>query len=214
MFVADTAGMLATSSRTSQIPTPTLCSSACPTSIAGRAGQAFPLHSMLQGFVCHTRGVELVTVSASVVKARVRSKRTHDVELRVDRGRLMIACSCPSRSFGLAGCKHAWAALLECDRQNGLADLRRISGNLKVEAMPLADVSSAPMTPAPADESAAVTTKRDDIPRRGRAAAKPAAKETADAKKTAVRKTPTKVASARKKTKPAAPSTRPATRRR
>src|SRR4051794_16524420 len=91
-----------------------------PLSIAGRAGHAFTADVMLQGFACHARGVELSASGPSRVHARVRSKRVHDVLIRAAEGRLVIACSCPARSLGVDLCKHAWAALLEVDRQNTL----------------------------------------------------------------------------------------------
>jgi SWIM zinc finger len=103
---------------------------------------------MMQGLVCHARGVELATAGAARVHARVRSKRIHDVLLRADRGRLIVACTCPARSFGLDVCKHAWAALLEVDRHDGLSDLRKTHGPLVVEAAP-ADVAPAATSPSP-----------------------------------------------------------------
>ncbi len=105
-------------------------------SIAGRAGHAFTPQAMLQGFVCHARGVELAASGPSRVHARVRSKRVHDVHLRAEKGKLLVACSCPARSFGIDVCKHAWAALLEVDRQDALADLRKSRGPLVVEPSP------------------------------------------------------------------------------
>lgn len=114
-----------------------LASSSSPTgSIAGRAGHRFEVHTMLQGFACHARGVEIVETGPAHVRARVRSKRTHEVELRADGGRLLVGCSCPARSMGIAACKHAWAALLEVDRQGGLEDLRGMRGVLPVEPAP------------------------------------------------------------------------------
>ena len=117
----------------------TLTPTPAPTSalsIAGRAGHAFTPQAMLQGFVCHARGVELTASGPARVHARVRSKRMHDVHLRAEQGRLLVACSCPARSFGLDVCKHAWAALLEVDRQDALADLRKSRGPLVVEPAP------------------------------------------------------------------------------
>ena len=68
------------------------------------------------------------------VHARVRSKRIHDVLLRAEGGRLVVACTCPARSFGLDVCKHAWAALLEVDRLDGLSERRKTRGPLVVVA--------------------------------------------------------------------------------
>lgn len=116
--------------------------------IAGRAGHAFTPHAMMQGFVCHARGVELTASGAARVHARVRSKRVHDVLLRAERGRLSIACTCPARTYGLDFCKHAWAALLEIDRQDALGDLRTTRGPLVVEVAPVAPEPSSGDSPA------------------------------------------------------------------
>lgn len=102
-------------------------------SIAGRAGHASTPSAMLDGFACHARGVELASSEPLRVHARVRSKRVHDVHLRAEHGRLVVACTCPARSLGLVVCKHVWAALLEIDRHGGLSDLRRTRGPLVVE---------------------------------------------------------------------------------
>jgi len=125
--------MLAPPSLSPALPSPTAIS------VAGRAGPAFTTHAMMQGFACHSRGVELLVSAAARVHARVRSKRIHDVWLRAERGRLIIACSCPARSLGLDVCKHAWAALLEVDRQVALSDLRAARGALVVEATAFED---------------------------------------------------------------------------
>jgi hypothetical protein len=101
-------------------------------SLAGRAGHKFIAHVMVQGFACYARGVEIVVATRARVHARVRSKRTHDVELRADGKRLLVACTCPKQSFGLDVCKHAWAALLEIDRTGGLEDLRTDRGTVSV----------------------------------------------------------------------------------
>lgn len=106
-------------------------------SIAGRAGHAFTAHAMMEGFACHARGVEMPAAGPARVHARVRSKRVHDVHLRAEKGRLLVSCSCPARSFGLEVCKHVWAALLEVDRHDALGELRTTRGLLVVEASPL-----------------------------------------------------------------------------
>jgi hypothetical protein len=106
---------------------------------------------MVEGFACHARGVETVTSTAHRFQARVRSKRMHDVCLRAERGRLVIACSCPARSLGLDGCKHAWASLLEIDRLAAFQDLRQSPGALVVE-MVAPDVKSKDQ--GPEDKSA------------------------------------------------------------
>ena len=142
--------MVASSIILTPVPVPT-----SSLSIAGRAGHAFTPHAMMQGFACHARGVELPASGPSRVHARVRSKRVHDVHLRAERGKLLVACSCPARSFGLDVCKHVWAALLEVDRHDGLADLRGSRGALVVEPVPApARPSSGESTPETAPASA------------------------------------------------------------
>ena len=126
----------------SSSPSPSPCPPSA-LSIAGRAGHAFTPHAMMQGFTCHARGVELAASTPGRAHARVRSKRLHDVLLRVEDGRLVVACTCPARSFGLDVCKHAWAALLEVDRQDGLSDLRKTRGPLVVVAAPLPTAAGA-----------------------------------------------------------------------
>ncbi len=105
---------------------------------------------MIKGFACHARGVEILQTGRAHVRARVRSKRTYEVDLRAEGGRLLIACSCPARSMGIAACKHAWAALLEVDRQGGLEDLRGTRGILRVEPAP----EQAPSEAEPSRETA------------------------------------------------------------
>lgn len=118
--------------------------SSFPLSIAGRAGHKFTPPTMVQGFVCHARGVEIQQSSRTRVVARVRSKRVYDVDLRAVDGRLVVGCKCPARSFGLDVCKHAWAALLEVDRKGGLEALREEVGTLTVEAAPSDDAVASP----------------------------------------------------------------------
>lgn len=101
-------------------------------SLTGRAGHAFAVNTMLQGYGCHTRGVEVTQSSAAHAKARVKSKRTHDVDLRAKDGALLVHCSCPARSMGVDFCRHAWATLLEIDRLGGLEDLRTSTQLLKL----------------------------------------------------------------------------------
>lgn len=145
-------------------------------SIAGRAGHAFTPPAMMQGFACHARGVELVSCGAARVHARVRSKRVHDVLLRVEQGRLSIACTCPARTYGLDFCKHSWAALLEVDRRDGLSDLRRTRGPLAVHAAPPAPEAPDPEKPAE-EKTAPVPDETPPAPagrRRTEAASTPA----------------------------------------
>jgi hypothetical protein len=176
-------------------------------SIAGRAGHAFTAPAMMQGFVCHARGVELVSNSHARVHARVRSKRTHDVLLRAEDGRLSIGCTCVARTYGLDFCKHAWAALLEVDRQDGLGDLRRTRGPLRVDVAP----------PAP---DASPAKSAEPSPKKATANAAPAKREKTEktAKATSAKAAPAKAAPSppepkrAAKSKPA-PATRSAKRR-
>jgi hypothetical protein len=103
-------------------------------SLAVRAGHASTSTAMMQGLTCHARGVELVVSTGAHVHARVRSKRTHDVHLRADGERLLVACSCAASTFGAPVCQHVWAALLEVDRRSGLESLRAKRGALSVES--------------------------------------------------------------------------------
>ena len=152
--------------------------------IAGRAGHAFTPEAMLQGFACHARGVELAASGPSRVHARVRSKRVHDVLLRAEDGRLAIACTCPARSLGIDFCKHAWAALLEVDRADALADLRHGRGPLVLEVAVPAPAEAtekkpakekAKVKPAPAPQKAVKRDARRASPRSPRANAAPPA---------------------------------------
>lgn len=125
-----------------------------------RAGPAFTIETMLQGFAAHARGVELTTIERTHVAARVKSKRTHDVDLRVDEGRLLVRCSCPAQSYGLEVCKHTWAALLEVDRRGGLEDLRGVPGTLKIAAAPPAPSPDAAPSPEAARPSSKPSKKK------------------------------------------------------
>lgn len=122
---------------------------------------------MLKGFECHARGVELLDSGNDHVVARVRGPRPQDVDLRVASGRLVIKCTCPSESMTPDPCRHAWAALLEIDRQGLLDDLRTKRGHV--------GVSSIREEPAPPPATEKVKKKT--------AAAKPASKKTAAKKK-------------------------------
>lgn len=102
-------------------------------SLAGRVGHAFEVQTMIAGFGCHARGVELAAFDARSAQAIVKSKRSHTVDFRVAHGKLLVKCSCPAESMGVHPCKHTWAALLEIDKQGGLADLRTKRGSLVIE---------------------------------------------------------------------------------
>ncbi len=158
-----------------------LSPSPCPPSalsIAGRAGHAFTPHAMMQGFTCHARGVELAASDPGRAHARVRSKRLHDVLLRVEDGRLVVACTCPARSFGLDVCKHAWAALLEVDRQDGLSALRKTRGPLVVVAAPLPAAAGSADATATLEAAMTAPRARSKKPAASTTAAKKAPAET------------------------------------
>jgi hypothetical protein len=150
--------MLSTTVGPSVVP----CSSTLPPSIisiSGRAGHAFEPHTMVQGYACHSRGVEIKRSTSARVEARVRSKRAYDVELVAESEpeRLVAACSCPARTMGMRVCKHVWAALLEVDRCGGLDDLRKKRGKLAVDPALLAE-------PAPAALLASQMTMTEEAP--------------------------------------------------
>jgi hypothetical protein len=107
-------------------------------SLASRVGSKFRPHAMVHGLSCHRRGVEIRDAGPSLVRARVRSQRVHEVVLRAEGGQLMIACSCPARSLDVVGCQHAWAALLEVDKRGGLEALRTTRGPIEIVAAGLA----------------------------------------------------------------------------
>lgn len=129
---------------------------------------------MLAGFGCHARGVELVNGDDRSAQASVRGKRSHTVDFRVADGKLLVKCSCPAESMGVVPCKHAWAALLEIDRQGALASLRTKRGLLALEremeiAEPPRAKAAPPKTPAratralragPAAKKTAATKKK------------------------------------------------------
>ncbi len=130
-------------------------------SLAGRAGYKFEPATMIQGFACHGRGVELFDACPEHVRARVRSKRTHDVDLQAQGGRLLVACSCPARSFGQTVCKHVWATLLEVDRRGGLEKLHTVKGMLPVDPAPERAPATKPaVSPKPTRSTAAPSAKR------------------------------------------------------
>lgn len=108
-------------------------------SLTGRVGHAFTAQVMVEGFACHARGVELSAVTSTTVHAKLRSKQAHQVVLEDAGGRLLVGCSCPARSSGRAACRHAWAALLEADRQGALGALRHARGVVQVALRALGD---------------------------------------------------------------------------
>lgn len=127
-------------------------------SVAGRAGHAFTPQAMLKGFECHKRGVELEDPKKDRVLAHVKAPKAYDVDLRIANGRLLIQCTCPSEAMTPAPCKHAWAALLEVDRQGAFDELRERRGHLKVQTLG-ATTSSAQKAPAAKAPPKKVSTK-------------------------------------------------------
>jgi len=137
---------------------PSLSLSVSPLSIsvAGRVGHAFAPPAMLKGFECHARGVELLDTATDHVVARVRGPRPQDVDLRVASGRLVIKCTCPSDSMTPDPCRHAWAALLEIDKQGLLDDLRTKRGPAPVERV----AAAAAPAPPPANKKKKAAAKK------------------------------------------------------
>ncbi|MBX3229931.1 MAG: SWIM zinc finger family protein [Labilithrix sp.] len=146
---------LASGARMHASPSLSLSVSPLAVSVAGRVGHAFAPPAMLKGFECHTRGVELLDTSRDHVRARVRGPRPQEVDLTVDRGRLLIKCTCPSESMTPDPCRHAWAALLEIDRQGLLDDLREKRGPARVDT-----TRDEPAPARPAKKKAAAKKKR------------------------------------------------------
>jgi hypothetical protein len=101
--------------------------------ISDRAGKAFPVHAHTHGFARWKSGaVSIENETATSVVAKVRGQRTRNVVLQEERGRLLVSCTCPARTFERPGCKHAWAALLEIDRRGALPNLRSTRAPLPV----------------------------------------------------------------------------------
>lgn len=93
--------------------------------IADRAGRSFPVHAHAQGYARWKGGnVSIEEESPRAVRAKVRGEQIRDVRLQDQDGRLLVQCTCPSRTFERPGCKHVWAALLEIDKRGALAGLR------------------------------------------------------------------------------------------
>jgi hypothetical protein len=142
-------------------------------SIAGRAGHAFSPHKMVHGFACHARGIDIQTRTSTEVRARLRAKPEHVIEVRAVDGHLTVECSCVARALDVATCLHEWAVLLEIDRTGGLEELRRAPGTLVV-------------TPGPSKEADPPAKMKPKT--KAKAKAKPKAKEKGQAKAKAQRK--------------------------
>lgn len=73
--------------------------------------------------------VTLDVMGPTAVDATVRGEIVRLVNLRAADGRLAIRCACaPENMKDPAGCKHAWAAMLEIDRRGTLDGLRAMPG--------------------------------------------------------------------------------------
>lgn len=130
-------------------------------SLAGRVGHLFDPQTILQGFVCHTKGVELTSHGKARIDARVKGKRTHAVALASLDGALSVACSCPAKSYGQSYCKHLWAALLEVDRHGGLDELRTTRAPLDViPSQASASASASEPTPGAPPAAANAAAKK------------------------------------------------------
>jgi hypothetical protein len=149
MTLATAAGMQALSSTSSVRLSPLLLS------IAGRVGHAFEVQTMIAGFACHARGGELSAFDGKSAHAIVKSKRAHTVDFRISNGKLLVKCTCPAESMGVHPCKHTWAALLEIDKQGGLAELRTKRGALVLERI----VEAVETKPAQAKKKSAAKKK-------------------------------------------------------
>jgi hypothetical protein len=85
----------------------------------------------------------------SSVDARVKTKRTRRLAFRVKDGDIFVSCTC-TPGLDLVGCRHAWGAILEIDRQGALASLRAGRGPLHIArlAEPPPDPPEPPAAPA------------------------------------------------------------------
>jgi hypothetical protein len=147
------------------------------TSIADRVARTFPPLACVRGFRYFARrGVTLSNVCESGVDAEVKGKRTQQVRLRVDAGRLAAGCTCAAKLLGPATCKHVWAALLEVDREGALPTLRSTQRVLALGVLDAPAKRTRPpaITPAPEVPSAKRSTKPTAKPRAKLRATRPA----------------------------------------
>jgi hypothetical protein len=178
--------------------TTTLSSSPLPrpprVSIAQRAAAGFARHAFVHGYSLYAgRHVVVTSASPTAVEAVVRTSRVRRVHVRVEGGGIAIGCGCgPTSLDGPVGCKHAWAALLEVDRTEGLGAARGSTAPLVVTRLAFADAPEpeAAPPPAPAGEPDAPPRqkKRSDRARRREEPSAPAKKaRAARAKKAPLR---------------------------
>ena len=134
------------------------------TAIADRAGRSFPLYAHTEGFARWKKGaVSIEQESPTSVVAKVRGQRTRDVVVHDEKGRLLVSCTCPARTFEVPGCKHAWAALLEIDHRGALPNLRGSRAPLLVGFLaPPSDGSTEP-SPTAAGVAASADVATADV---------------------------------------------------
>ena len=146
------------------------------TAIADRAGRSFPRHAHTNGFASWKSGaVTIEQETPTSVTAKVRGQRTRDVTFEDEKGRLVVSCSCPSRTFELPGCKHAWATLLEIDRRGALPNLRGTRAPLPVSFLepvggPASDRTDEDEDAAAPDAVTPTEKREKEKKKRGRAA--------------------------------------------
>jgi hypothetical protein len=118
--------------------------------IADRAGRSFPVHAHQHGFARWKKGqVTIEEESATAVVAKVKGQKTRDVVLREEKGRLLVKCTCPARTFDHPGCKHVWATLLEIDHRGGMPALRAARTPLVVAFLEAERAEAKPKDEAP-----------------------------------------------------------------
>lgn len=105
-------------------------------SIADRAARAFPPLACVRGYRYFARGrVELRGVTDKGLDADVKGTKVQHVRMRVEDGRLGVACSCAAKVLGPPACRHVWATLLEIDRQGLWPALRSTERVLALGAL-------------------------------------------------------------------------------
>jgi uncharacterized Zn finger protein len=126
-----------------------------PASLADRVARSFPPQSCVAGFAAFVRrDVDIVVIDDSSVDARVKTKRTRRLAFRVKNGVLLVSCTC-APGLDLVGCRHAWGAILEIDRQGALASLRARRGPLHIGRL-----AEAPPATARTENRRATSRKR------------------------------------------------------
>ena len=135
---------------------PAPLSTATRVRVADRVARAFPPLACVRGFRYFARKrVDLVSVSERAIESDVRGKRTLRVTLRVDGGRLAVACTSSAKMLGPAACRHVWATLLEIDKRGLFEALRTTQRGLALEVIEAAKAPRPPRAKAPAKAQAA-----------------------------------------------------------